>query len=387
MMDTEKVVMKTFREASNMTDKKRDINITQAVLPEIESYFEQLKTVWESHWMTSKGQLHQELENKLKAYLGVEHASLFVNGHLALESILEAYELKGEIITTPFTFPSTAHAIIRKGCTPVFCDIKEVDYTLDETKLEALITPKTVAILPVHVLGNVCQVEAIETIAKKHNLKVIYDSAHVFGVKVNGVGIGNFGDANMFSMNATKIFNTIEGGLVTYRDPELTRKLELIKYYGMEGHEDIVYPGSNLKMNEFQAAMGLCNLPLLENEIAQRKALATLYSLKLKDVPGIILPEYSKDIEYNYIYYPIRLSDPKLNRDTVDRLLNQAGIHSRKYFYPLVQDYACYADRHTSKDTPVAQMIANQILCLPLFGDMSAEVVNHIHALIGSLTD
>jgi len=363
----------------------KPINITQAVLPSLEEYIKEISEVWDTHWMTSKGHKHQQLESDLKKYLCVDHASLFVNGHLALESILEAYDLKGEIITTPFTFPSTAHAIIRQGCTPVFCDIKASDYTLDETKIEALITEKTSAILPVHIFGFPCNVEAIEKIARDHHLKVIYDAAHVFGVKKNGIGIGNFGDASMFSMNATKIFNTIEGGLITYKDPALTSKLELIKYYGMESAESVVYPGSNLKMNEFQAAMGICNLPLVDGEIKARKALCEHYNQALKDVPGIVLPDYRPDVEYNYIYYPLRFTDPKLTRDVVYEALKRNGINARKYFYPLVQDYACYSKSFSSDTTPVAKMIAEAVLCLPLYGSMLEEEIERIESVINAI--
>lgn len=365
-------------------ESHKTINITKAVLPSLEDYVKEIGEVWETHWMTSKGHKHQQLESELKTFLGVENTSLFANGHLALESILEAYALKGEVITTPFTFPSTTHAIIRQGCTPVFCDIKESDYNLDETKLESLITEKTVAILPVHIFGFPCNVKAIEEIAKRHDLTVIYDAAHAFGVKVDEIGIGNFGDASMFSMNATKIFNTIEGGLITYKDKELTRKLELIKYYGMEGPESVIYPGSNLKMNEFQAAMGLCNLPLVEGEIQSRKQLCEQYNGLLKNIPGIVLPEYHSNIEYNYIYFPVRFTDPKLTRDQVFDALKEEGINARKYFYPLVQDYECYKKDFSSESTPIARAIADTILCLPLYGEMPEKSIERIQEIIES---
>ena len=350
----------------------KKINVTKALLPELKDYVKELEDIWDSHQLTSKGSKHNALLDAIKERLEVSEASLFVNGHLALEAILEAYGLKGEIITTAFTFPSTTHAIVRMGCTPVFADIKEDDFTLDPKSIEAKITDKTVAILPVHILGNVCDVEAIETIAKKHHLKVIYDAAHIFGTKLNKIGVGNFGDASMFSMNATKVFNTIEGGLLTYKDASLTKKLELIKYYGMESSEDITYIGSNLKMNEFQAAMGLCNLPLLDKEIELRKQIANTYGEELSKYTGIIAPNYKSTIEYNYSYFPILIDHPSISRDEVFEHLKNKGINAKKYFYPLVTDYACYKGKYED-NLPVSRRISEQILCLPLYGEMSSE--------------
>ena len=356
------------------------VNVTKSLLPDFNDYVREIESIWDSHQLTSKGSKHEVLEDKLKDYLNVDHASLFVNGHLALEAILEAYELKGEIITTAFTFPSTTHAIVRQGCTPVFADIKADDYTLDPIDAERKITDKTVAILPVHVLGNVCDVEAFHALAQKYNLKIIYDAAHVFGVKVNHVGVGNFGDASMFSMNATKVFNTIEGGLITFKDESLSKKLELIKYYGMESSEDISYIGSNLKMNEFQAAMGLCNLPLLDKEIRLRKSNAEMYIKELSKIESITLPRYRDDIEYNYIYFPI-LIHPSKSRDQVFNDLKEKGIHAKKYFYPLVTDYACYKGKYKD-ELPVSNDIANRVICLPMYGELNQEDISYIVSII-----
>ena len=355
----------------------KKINVTKALLPELKDYVKELEDIWDSHQLTSKGSKHNTLLEAIGARLDVRHASLFVNGHLALEAILEAYELKGEIITTAFTFPSTTHAIVRQGCTPVFADIKEDDFTLDPKSIEDKITYKTVAILPVHILGNVCDVEAIEAIAKKYKLKVIYDAAHVFGTKLNHVGVGNFGDASMFSMNATKVFNTIEGGLLTYKDQDLTKRLELIKYYGMEPSEDITYIGSNLKMNEFQAAMGLCNLPLLDQEILQRKQIAQKYKEYLSEIHGIKVPSYKSNIEYNYSYFTVLINHPTISRDEVFDYLKEKGINAKKYFYPLVTDYACYRGKYDD-NLPISRIISEQVLCLPLYGEMAREEVDYI---------
>lgn len=362
----------------------KKINVTQSLLPKLDDYIKEIETVWDSHHLTSKGSKHEELESKLKTLLDVKCASLFVNGHLALEAVLEAYDLKGEIITTAFTFPSTTHAIVRQGCTPVFADIKLDDYTLDPIDVERKITEKTVAILPVHVLGNVCDVKAFEQLAQKYNLKLIYDAAHVFGVKVNHTGIGQYGDASMFSMNATKVFNTIEGGLITYKDESLSKKLELIKYYGMESSEDITYIGSNLKMNEFQAAMGLCNLPLLNHEIELRKKNCGVYLDELKVLTSITLPHFLDHIDYNYIYFPILINKP-YSRDDVYNQLKVKGINAKKYFYPLVTDYACYRGVYPS-DLPHSRKVADKVLCLPLYGNLSLdELMFIVHELKNAL--
>lgn len=363
----------------------KKINVTKSLLPDFNDYAKEIESIWDSHQLTSKGSKHEQLEVKLKDYLHVENASLFVNGHLALESILEAYQLKGEIITTAFTFPSTTHAIVRQGCIPVFADIKADDFTLDPIDVELKITDKTVGIMPVHVLGNVCDVEAFEHLAKKYNLKLIYDAAHVFGVNINGVGVGNYGDASMFSMNATKVFNTIEGGLLTYNDDSLTKQLELIKYYGMESSEDITYIGSNLKMNEFQAAMGLCNLPLLDKEILDRKYHANYYIEHLRSIESIVLPQYNPNIEFNYSYFPILINSNEITRDQVFDRLKDKGINAKKYFYPLVTDYACYKGQYND-NLPISKSISERVLCLPMYGELSeAELITIINELKDAL--
>ena len=249
------------------------ILVTQSSMPTYEEYIEAIKPLWESCWLTNMGQYHQELERQLKAYLDVPEVSLMVNGHMALEMIIQAlgFPEGSEVITTPFTFVSTTHAIVRNRLVPVFCDIKNSDGTMDEAKIEDLITEKTVAILPVHVYGNVCNIEEIQRIADSHGLKVIYDAAHAFGVKYKGRGIGSYGDASVFSFHATKVFNTIEGGAVTFSDKDLYEKLYNLKNFGIRGEERVVSIGANAKMNELQAIMGLCNLKRIEHVIAARK--------------------------------------------------------------------------------------------------------------------
>ena len=255
------------------------ILVTRSSMPPLEEYIEEIRPLWESHWLTNMGEKHKKLQTELKNYLQVPEIELFTNGHMALEMALQALELPqgGEVITTPFTFASTTHAIVRNGLEPVFCDIRPDTFTIDPTKIEKLITPKTCAILPVHVYGNICDVEEINDIAKRHGLKVIYDAAHAFGETYKGVGVGNFGDVSCFSFHATKVFNTIEGGAATYQDPELGKRLYELKNFGIRGPESVVSVGANAKMNEFCAAMGLCNLRHLHEEIAKRHAVVKRY--------------------------------------------------------------------------------------------------------------
>ncbi|MBQ5522503.1 MAG: aminotransferase class I/II-fold pyridoxal phosphate-dependent enzyme, partial [Oscillospiraceae bacterium] len=251
-------------------DQKR-INVARSSMPEFEEYCEEIRDLWDSRFLTNMGSKHLRLEEELRCYLNTPNITLFTNGHLALENILTAMDLHGEIITSPFTFASTTHAIVRCGCTPVFCDINPLDYTIDASKIESLITDKTVAILPIHVYGNLCDTDAIEAIARRHSLKVIYDAAHTFGVTKNGISSANFGDAAMFSFHATKVFHTIEGGAVCYADDSLKTKLNDLKNFGIHGPESVPDIGGNAKLNEFCAAMGLCNLRHLDGEIAKRK--------------------------------------------------------------------------------------------------------------------
>lgn len=267
------------------------ILVTRSSMPSYEEYCEEIKDLWESHWLTNMGVKHKKLQEELEAYLGISHVALYTNGHLALENAIASLNLPtgGEVITTPFTFASTTHAIVRNGLVPVFCDIKEDDYTIDTVKLEQLITDKTVAIVPVHVYGNMCDVEEIDRIAKKYGLKVIYDAAHAFGVKYKGVSAACFGDASMFSFHATKVFNTIEGGCVCFKDDKFVTLLNDMKNFGIHGPESVQYVGGNAKMNEFQAAMGICNLRHLNDEIAKRKRVVEKYRSRLEGVEGIKL--------------------------------------------------------------------------------------------------
>lgn len=360
------------------------INVTRSSMPGFEEYIKEIEPLWDSRWLTNMGEKHKELEGKLCDYLKVENVSLFTNGHLALEAAIASMGLSGEVITTPFTFASTTQAIVRNGLTPVFCDVDPKNYTIDASKIEALITEQTCAIVPVHVYGNVCDVYAIEKIAKKYNLKVIYDAAHVFGVEVSGRGIGDFGDASMFSFHATKVFNTIEGGCVTYGDAELTKKLQIQKNFGMENAESYPEIAGNGKMNEFQAAMGLCNLRHVDGEIAKRKATVEQYIKRLGGMAGITVWKPQENVKHNYAYFPVLFNQNIFgkSRDEVAQRLADNGIFARKYFYPLTSSFACYQGKFNIQKTPVAEEVASRVLTLPLYADLTEEEVNLICDII-----
>ena len=362
----------------------KKILVTHSSMPKFEEYCEEIRELWDSHFLTNMGVKHKKLEKELEKYLKTENITLFTNGHLALECIIAAIEFEkgSEVITTPFSFSSTTHAIVRNGLTPVFCDINSEDYTIDVTKLESLITEKTCAIVPVHVYGNLCNVEEIERIAKKQNLKVIYDAAHTFGVEKNGKGVGSFGDASMFSFHATKVYNTIEGGAVTYGDISLKKKLNDLKNFGITGSESVEYIGGNAKMNEFQAAMGICNLRHVDDEILKRKAVVERYRNKLGNIEGIKLSSIQEGVKSNYAYFPVVFDSYKYTRDEVFEKLEKENIIARKYFYPLINDYECYRDKYNSKDTPIARYISDRVLCLPMYADLDLEIVDKICDII-----
>lgn len=351
-------------------------------MPDFDEYCNEIKEFWDSHWLTNMGTKHRQLQSSLEEFLCCPHVILYTNGHLALENVIAAMSFPkgGEVITTPFTFASTTHAIVRNDLVPVFCDIDPVDYTIDVTKLEDLITEKTVAIVPVHVYGNICNVEEIDRIAKKHNLKVIYDAAHAFAVTYKGVSTANFGDASMFSFHATKVFNTIEGGAVCFRDDRLVPVMNDLKNFGIQGPESVTYVGGNAKMNEFQAAMGICNLRHLDEEIAKRKKVAKRYNERLSGVAGIRISRPQKDVESNYAYYPVVFDGYKKNRDEVFEELAKEDIIARKYFYPITNSFECYQALPTAgaDKTPVAKYIGDRVLTLPLYSDLALDDVDRI---------
>lgn len=358
------------------------IMVTQSSMPKLEDYIEEIKPVFESHHLTNMGPVYKKFQKQLIDYLEVPELSLFANGHMALEVAIHALGLRcesGEVITTPFTFVSTTHAIVRNGLKPVFCDIKPDDYTIDTGKIEELITDRTVAIMPVHVYGNLCDVEAIDRIAKKHNLKVIYDAAHAFGVKYKGIGAGNFGDASMFSFHATKVFNTVEGGAVAFRDRKYGEPLHELKNFGIHGAEDVTEIGCNAKMDEFRAAMGICNLRRIDECIAARAGAAGRYNERLGNVPGIRLCTPQKDVLPNYAYYPVYFDECVFgrSRDDVFEELKKHDIFARKYFYPAINEMTCYRGQY-NRNTPVAHDVSQHILTLPLYEGLSQEEVDRI---------
>lgn len=360
------------------------ILVTKAVLPEMEEYIDEIREIWETHWLTNMGQKHRELQKKLREYLEVNNVDLMVNGHMALELSIQALDLKGEVITTPFTFASTTHAIVRNGLTPVFCDITPDDFTLDVSKIEGLITDQTSAILPVHVYGNICNVEEIQRIADSYGLKVIYDAAHAFGVKHNGKGIASYGDVSCFSFHATKVYNTIEGGAVCFHDSDMGRKLYQLKNFGIKNDEVVDGIGANAKMNEFCAAMGLCNLRHIEEKIKAREIIVRRYRELLDGISGIQMNLENAEIESNYAYFPIVVHEKEFGstRNEVAAALEEKNIIPRKYFYPLTSGFECYHGKYDQNETPVALRISKRILTLPLYPDLPLEEVDRICGII-----
>ncbi|SMD13544.1 dTDP-4-amino-4,6-dideoxygalactose transaminase [Sporomusa malonica] len=319
----------------------------------------------------------------MNIYLKVSNATVFCNGHLALEIAIKALGLTGEVITTPFTFASTTHALINCGLTPVFCDIDIDTCTMSISKIENLITKNTSALLPVHVFGYPCNVYAIEKIAKKHGLSVIYDAAHVFGVEVDGKGIGTFGDVSMFSMHATKVFHSIEGGILTYENEVFKKEFNLLRNFGITGPEMVAITGTNAKMNEFQAAMGLVNLHYVDEEISKRQKIAYMYRKCLKTIHGIKFLEDMPNIRHNYAYFPIIIqeNDYGLTRDSLYEKLQSYNVFTRKYFYPLTVDFDCYKSKFQC-NIPNSRYIADRVLTLPMYGELELDSVEKICQII-----
>lgn len=369
------------------------ILVTRSSMPPLEEYVAEIAPLWESHWLTNMGEKHKEFERLLKEYLGANNVALFVNGHNALECAIEALGLgadgRRKVITTPFTFASTAHAIVRKGLEPVFADVRADDYTIDPEQVARLAAdPEVCAVLPVHVYGNLCDVDAIQSIADERGLKVLYDAAHAFGVERrrpdgSWESAASFGDASMFSFHATKVFNTVEGGAVCFRDPALKPVLDQWKNFGITGPEDVEYVGGNAKMNELCAAMGICNLRHLDEEIAKRRMVAARYCEQLEGVRGLHLSPLHEGVRSNFAYMPILFEgEAPAERDAAMAALAETGIGSRKYFYPLTSEFACYAGRFDSSMTPVALRLSRQVLCLPMYADLALEDVDRICRIV-----
>lgn len=362
------------------------IQVTRSSMPAFEEYVEEIRDLWESCWLTNMGVKHKELQQKLEDYLEVPHVTLYANGHLALENAIAAFNLPegGEVITTPFTFASTTHAIVRNKLIPIFCDVNPEDYTIDVKLLESKITDRTVAIVPVHVYGSVCDVEAIQHIADRHGLKVIYDAAHSFGVKYKGVSTAMLGDASTFSFHATKVFHSVEGGAVCYKNDAWVQTLNDMKNFGIRGLESVQFVGGNAKLSEFHAAMGLCNLRHIDEEIAKRKRVFERYTECLSGVEGLKLRKIQESVESNYAFFPVVFENYKYTRNEVYSILREHDIIARKYFFPLTNGFECYRNYPTAgvEKTPIAQHVSLRVLTLPLYADLALEDVDRICDLI-----
>lgn len=340
------------------------IPVTKPYLPPLDSYIKKLECIWENGWVTNNGSLTKELTNSLNQHLNVPNIELVANGTLALQLAIKALGLKGEVITTPFSYVATTTALIWEHCNPVFVDIEEKTFCIDAHKIEQAITERTTAILATHVYGYPCEVEKIEKIAKKYSLKVIYDGAHAFGVKLNGQSILSHGDATTLSFHATKLFHTNEGGAVVCTDKALTEKVSLLKKFGHIGEEKYLEAGINAKMSEPHAAMGLCVLPMIDKIIACRRGISDHYDLLLSGY-GLIRPKASLGLEYNYSYYPVIFSSNSQMLQIRHALINQ-GIMPRRYFYPSLNTLK-YLEPKSKQSCPISESIAARVLCLPLY--------------------
>jgi len=365
------------------------IYVTRPLLPDLKEIYHELEKIWASKWLTNNGPEHQIFERELRQRLKVPNVSLFNNGTIALLVAVNSLRLKGEVITTPFTFPATPHALFWNGINPVFCDIDEKSMTINPDKIEQMVNPQTTAILGVHVFGTPCHIEKIQEIANRYGLKVIYDAAHAFDTEVDGTGIGNFGDISMFSFHATKLFHTAEGGALTCKDTDLKRSIDLLKNFGIKSEDEVVMPGINGKMNEIQAVLGLVNLKYLETEREKRKRITDTYTQCLSDIEGIRLNELPKNVRNSYQYFVIRIEQERFgsSRDEVYKRLRQYNVYARKYFYPLCSDYPCYRNLPSADpiNLPVAKEVANEVLCLPLYGELAIASVEKICEIIRSL--
>ena len=367
-------------------ESKKPIFVTSPLLPELKNFIPLLEDIWEKKWLTNNGQYHQKLEKALCTFLGVSQLSLFTNGTIPLLSALQTLELKGEVITTPFSFVATSHAIVLAGLKPVFVDIDPITGNLDPSKIEAAITKNTSAILPVHVYGNPCNTEAIEKIARKNNLKVIYDAAHAFAVKINGKSILHEGDLSTLSFHATKVYNTIEGGALICHDRDTKHKIDRLKNFGITDEVSVVETGTNGKMDEVRAAFGLLALELVPDAIAKRKKIVEIYRTLIDSIPGIRYIPDMENTSHNYAYFPIFIDKEifGISRDELYFALQKEGIHGRRYFYPLITSFPMYKDMPSAvpSNLPVATKLAEEVLCLPIYADLKLEEVERIvHAI------
>lgn len=358
----------------------KKITVTSPLLPDLDEFIPYLRDIWDRKWITNNGHYHQELEKALSEYLKVPYISLFTNGTLPLITAFQALHITGEVITTPYSFVATSHALWWNGITPVFVDIDPATCNLDPEKIEEAITPRTTAILPVHVYGNPCDTKKIQDIADRYGLKVIYDAAHAFGVQVNGESILNEGDISTLSFHATKVYNTIEGGALICHDEMTKQRIDYLKNFGFAGETKVVAPGINSKMDEVRAAYGLLNLKQVDKAIAARKHIANLYRKGLKSIKGIRYMEDIPDVRHNYAYFPIFINAAEygMTRDELYFKMQKDNIFARRYFYPLITDFMMYKGLPSAGNLPNARKIADSVICLPMYYGLTDEDVEKI---------
>lgn len=364
---------------------KKPIYVTKPYLPDLDNFREGLKEVWDSNWLTNNGPIIQRFSQELGNYFGSDNLCLFTNGTLALQIGLQGMGITGEVITTPFTFVATTHALFWNKIRPVFVDIEPDFYTLDPEKIEAAITPLTTAILAVHVYGHPCKLDALADIAQRHNLKLIYDAAHAFGVRVGNKSIAHFGDMSMFSFHATKLFHSIEGGMLIFQDSGLKSTFEYLKNFGFKNEVEVVLPGTNAKMNEIQALMGSMVLEHLDEIIKKRRQITSVYRERLEKIPGLHLrPKLPEDVSYNFAYLPIEVHEKKfgMSREKLCEKMQEYNVYLRRYFYPLICDFACYQSLPLKDPLKVARKVAERILTLPIYYDLSLDDVHKICDII-----
>ena len=361
---------------------QKQITVTSPLLPDLDEFQELLKEIWDSKWVTNNGQFHKQLEQALCAYLKVPYISLFTNGTLPLLTALQALHINGEVITTPYSFVATTHSIWWNGCKPVFVDIEESTCGMDPDKIEAVITPRTTAIMPVHCYGKPCDMERIQAIADKYGLKVIYDAAHAFGVEVNGKSVLEQGDMATLSFHATKVYNTLEGGALVMHDAETKKRVDYLKNFGFAGETEVVAPGINSKMDEVRAAYGLLNLRQVDEAIEKRHQVAIRYREALRDVKGIRFFDDMPGVRHNYSYFPIFVNAEEygMTRDELYVKMKEQGILGRRYFYPLISTFSSYCGLPSAapKNLPVATRIANEVICLPMHHELTDDQITMI---------
>ena len=368
----------------------KDIFVTSPLLPPLEEFVPYLEKIWGNKYLTNGGQFHQQLEKALAEYLGVKHLCLFSNGTLALLTALQALRITGEVITTPYSFVATSHTLLWNGLTPVFADIDPVTCNIDPAKIEALITPATTAILPVHCYGIPCDVDKIQSIADGWGLKVIYDAAHAFGVKKDGESVLGYGDLSILSFHATKVFNTFEGGAIICHDAKMKQRIDNLKNFGFIDETTVVAPGINAKMNEVQAAFGLLQMQYIDKALDQRAAIYHRYCDALKDVAGISVFSAPENVDWNHAYFPVLVNENyPVSRDDLYNIFKAQNIYTRRYFYPLISSFSMYRGLSSAANVnlPVANRVADEILCLPIYPDLQQEEQQQIIDIIKSVVE